>query len=173
MLYFKKANFDDIEKEYIFVRDTPADENGFTNDWHGISREEFEAVALPTMLDHAEGRNLPDGFVPETHLFLWYDDEIVGHFRIRHYLCDSLREGSGHIGYFIRKDCRSRGFGKEGLRLTLPLAWDIIPEDEMYFRVDALNIASQRVILANGGYVHHEAGGKVFMRIPRKRDNVR
>ena len=31
MLYLKEINFDDIEKEYRFVRDIPFDENGFTN----------------------------------------------------------------------------------------------------------------------------------------------
>ena len=31
MLYLKAANFQDIEKEYLFVRDMPVDENGFTN----------------------------------------------------------------------------------------------------------------------------------------------
>ncbi len=41
MLYLKAANYEDIEKEYLFVRDMPEDENGMTNKWHGISREEL------------------------------------------------------------------------------------------------------------------------------------
>ena len=36
MLYLKEINFDDIEKEYLFVRDIPFDENGFMNQWHGL-----------------------------------------------------------------------------------------------------------------------------------------
>lgn len=35
MLKLKEANFDDIEKEWQFVRDMPEDENGLTNDWFG------------------------------------------------------------------------------------------------------------------------------------------
>ena len=31
MLYLKAANVQDIEKEYLFVRDMPVDENGLTN----------------------------------------------------------------------------------------------------------------------------------------------
>ncbi len=31
MLYLKAANFDDISKEYEFIKDLPRDENGFTN----------------------------------------------------------------------------------------------------------------------------------------------
>ena len=45
MLYLKEANYEYIEKEYLFVRDMPTDENGFTNEWHDISREEFEKKA--------------------------------------------------------------------------------------------------------------------------------
>ena len=68
MLYIKEANFEDIEKEYLFVRDMPVDENGLTNQWHGVSREEFEQIALPSMLDFQKGENLPEGYVPAHHM---------------------------------------------------------------------------------------------------------
>lgn len=32
MLYLKVTNYEDIEKEFLFVRDMPIDENGMTND---------------------------------------------------------------------------------------------------------------------------------------------
>ena len=95
MLYVKKANIEDIEKEWAFVRDMPEDENGLTNAWSGISHDDFENKALPDMLRFSRGENLPDWMVPETFLFLWEDDTIVGQFRIRHYLNDALREGGG------------------------------------------------------------------------------
>ena len=41
MLYVKKANLEDIEKEWAFVRDMPEDENGLTNAWPGISHDDF------------------------------------------------------------------------------------------------------------------------------------
>lgn len=167
MLYLKKANYKDAEKEHLFVRDIPEEENSFTNQWHGISREEFERTALPTMMDWGEGRNLPEGYVPETFLFLWDDDVIIGQFRIRHYLCDSLRKGAGHIGYFIAKEYRGKGYGREGLRLTLELARQIIPEDEIYLRVDRHNVPSLRVMLSNGGYIHHEDEHKYYVRIKK------
>uniref|UniRef100_UPI004055B666 GNAT family N-acetyltransferase n=1 Tax=Acetatifactor sp. TaxID=1872090 RepID=UPI004055B666 len=147
MLFLKEANFEDIEKEYLFVRDMPIDENGLTNEWHGIAREDFEEKALKTMIAYSKGEHLPEGFVPETFLFLWNDDEIVGQFRIRHFLCESLREGAGHIGYFIHKNNRGRGYGTEGLRLTLEVARTIIPEDEIYLRVNRDNKASLKVML--------------------------
>ena len=59
MIYLKEANFEDIEKEYLFVRDMPIDENGLTNPWHKISMEDFENIALPRMLSYSKGENLP------------------------------------------------------------------------------------------------------------------
>ena len=167
MLYLKEVNYEDIEKEYIFVRDMPVDENGLTNLYHGISREDFEGRALPEMIAFQRGENLPEGYVPETFLFLWEKEEIVGQFRIRHYLCESLRTGAGHIGYFIKKEFRGKRYGTEGLRLTLEIARTIIPEDEIYLRVNKNNPASLQVMLKNGGYIKSEDEDKYYVRIKK------
>lgn len=167
MLSLRKANYEDIEKEYLFVRHMPVDENGLTNEWNGVSREDFENKALKQMISFSKGIDLPEGFVPETFLFLWKDDEIVGQFRIRHYLCESLRTGAGHIGYFIKKEFRSNGYGKEGLRLTLQVARTIIPENEIYLHVNKDNPASLKVMLHNGGHIEYEDEQKYYVRIPR------
>lgn len=167
MLCLKEVNYEDIEKEYIFVRDMPVDENGLTNLYHGISREDFEGRALPEMIAFQRGENLPEGYVPETFLFLWEKEEIVGQFRIRHYLCESLRTGAGHIGYFIKKEFRGKGYGTEGLRLTLEIARTIIPEDEIYLRVNKNNPASLQVMLKNGGYIKSEDEDKYYVRIKK------
>lgn len=166
MLYLKEVNYN-VEKEYSFVRDIPVDENGFTNKWNGISREDFEKEAIKEMIDFQKGENLPEGFVPETFLFLWNDDEIVGQFRIRHYLCESLRVGAGHIGYFIKKEFRRKGYGKEGLKQTLQVARNIISEDEIYLRVNKDNPASLKVMLSNGGYIKDEDESKYYVRIKK------
>ena len=94
MLYVRAANSIDLEKEWQFVKDMPADENGLTNEWPGITKEEFEKTALPEMIKEAVGLGLPDWMVPETYLFLRDDETIVGQFRIRHFLIDALRECS-------------------------------------------------------------------------------
>lgn len=167
MIYLKKANFEDAEKEYLFVKDMPVDENGLTNKWNGISREEFLSSALPEMIAFSEGRELPDGYVPETFFFLWDDGEIVGQFRLRHCLCDSLRKGAGHIGYFVKKEYRGRGYGNKGLGLLLKHAKDVIPESEVYLRVNKDNPASLRVILKNGAYIDHEDENKYYLKIKK------
>lgn len=164
MLYLKGSNYDDIEKEYLFVRDIPFDENGFTNQWHGCTREEFDEV-VRKRIAYSKGEELPEGYVPESFFYLWKDDVIVGEFRIRHFLCDSLREGAGHIGYFIGKEYRGKGYATEGLRLTLELAREIVPEEEIYLRVNKDNSASLAVMLKNGGKIDHEGERKYYVRI--------
>ncbi len=167
MLYFKEANFEDIEKEYAFVYAMPEDENGFLNEWYGISLKEFREKALPEMIDFSKGIHLPEGYVPETFLFLWKDDEIVGQFRIRHYLTEALRGGAGHIGYCIKKEFRGLGFAKEGLRMALEIARSIIPEEEVFLRVNKENAASLKVMLHNGGYIEREDEYKYYVRIKK------
>ena len=165
MIYLKKACLEDLEKEWLFVRDMPEDENGLTNAWHNVSREDFAEKALPEMIAFSEGKGLPEGYVPETFFFLWDDDTIVGQFRIRHYLCESLRTGAGHIGQFIGKPYRGKGYGTEGLHMTLEEAHRIVPEEEIYLRVLISNPASLRIMLKNGGRIVGQDEGHYFVRI--------
>lgn len=60
MLFLKTANVEDWEKEYLFVRDMPIDENGFTNEWYGISKEDFEQNAIKAMIAYSKGEQLPE-----------------------------------------------------------------------------------------------------------------
>lgn len=167
MLCLKEFSTDVLEKEYQFIRDMPLDENGITNRWHGISWEHFKKHALHEILSFACGQNLPEGYVPQTFYFLWKQDEIVGQFRIRHYLNESLRTGAGHIGYFIKKEFRGNGYAKEGLRQALQIASVIIPENEIYLRVNKDNPSSLHVMLANGGQVEREDASRYYVRIPK------
>ena len=166
MVFLKKANTEDAEKEWLFVREMPEDENGLINSYHGVSRDVFLNRTLPEMLAFAEGTGLPAGYVPETFFFLWDDDTVVGQFRVRHYLCESLRTGAGHIGYFIAKPFRGKGYGTEGLRLVLEEARHIVPEEEFYLRVNRDNPASLRVMMKNGGRIAAEDETKYYVRIP-------
>ena len=145
----------------------PEDENGLVSQWTGISREEFVTSALPKMLERSKGENLPEGQVPDTVYFLWNEGEIVGQFRLRHYLNDSLRRGAGHIGYYIAPDYRGKNLASEGLRLLLEKAADIVPEKEFYLRLRKGNLASLRVMEKNGGHVVEEDPMHVYVRIPK------
>lgn len=167
MLYLKEANWDDMEKEYEFITNLPANENGFTNPDFGVTRDEFENTVLPRYLNYARGIGLPTGYVPSTEYFLWNDDTIVGLFRIRHKLNGFLRNGAGHIGYGIMKEYRGKGYATEGLRLVVKKAWEIIEEDEIYMSVNKNNPASLQVQIKNGAYIHHEDNTEFYTRIKR------
>ena len=167
MLSLKKATLEDIEKEYIFLRNMPENENGMENEWHGISREDFAAVALPKMLANEKGEGLKPGYVPQTVYFLWEGGKIIGLYHFRHYLCDSLREGAGHIGCYIAPKFRGKGYGSRGLALMAEKAFESIPEDEIYLRVYKYNTPSLRAMLRCGGYIHHEDGEHYFVRIKK------
>lgn len=167
MLYLKEANWEDREKEFLFIAQMPQDENGCINRCFGMTREEFFAKGLPQMIDNAKGIGLPEGYVPATTYFLWEDDEIVGKFSFRHHLSDALRNGGGHIGYGIRKDCRGRGLATEGLRLVLEKARAVVPEEEIYLHAQPHNLASVRVMEKNGGYIHHRDETGFFVRIKK------
>ena len=167
MLYLKEANFEDVEKEYEFIVNTPVDENGFTNSGFGCSYDEFINTILPGYISCSKGENLPEGWVPGTEYFLWDDEAIVGLFRIRHYLNDFLKDGAGHIGYGIKKEYRGKGYATKGLALTIEKAWTIIPEDEIYMSVHKDNPASLQVQLKNRAYIHHEDDKEFYTRIKR------
>ncbi len=158
-----------MDKEWRFARTMPQNENGLVSEWTGISREDFVTAALPKMLAMARGEELPEGYVPETTYFLWSDGEIVGQFRLRHYLNESLRRGAGHIGYYVDPAFRGRNHGSEGLRMLLEMAADIVPEKEYYLRVQKSNPASLRVMEKNGGYITGEDGTYLFVHIPKPR----
>ena len=174
MLYLKPANFDDLEKQHTFVAAEPADENGFLNDYNGISLEDFKSTALPRMIDFSVGKNLPDGYVPETFYFLWSDEGntddrathiIVGELRLRHHLNAALENGSGHVGQFIKKEYRGLGYCTQGLKLLIEEARKIVPENELYLHCNIDNPASLKVMLKNGGVIHHKDQSGYYVRI--------
>ena len=168
MMELRKINLEDALSEWRFVTELPAEENGLENSHHGISYDEYVEKVLPKIMSYEHPENMPDWFVPETIYYLWDGEVLVGEFRIRHHLTEALRNGAGHIGYSIRKDLRGRGYGTVGLKLTLDKAREIIPEDEVFFRVRKDNLASKRVLEKNGAYVTGEDDEHLFMRIQKR-----
>lgn len=163
----RKINTEDAKAQWEYTTELPFDENGLTNPFHGVSYEKYINEVLPAMISYENPVDMPDWFVPETYYYLWDENCLVGEFRIRHYLTDALRNGAGHIGYSILKDCRGKGYGTAGLALTLQIAGRIVPEEEIFLRVNKDNIASQKVMLKNGAYPAGEDELHYYMRIPK------
>ena len=167
MVELRKINTKDAYAQWQYAAALPADENGLTNPYYGVSYDEYISKVLPELISYEHPVHMPDWFVPETYYYLWDEGRLVGEFRIRHHLTEALRNGAGHIGYSIKRDERGKGYGTAGLKLTLLEAKKIVPEDEIYLRVNKDNIASQKVMLKNGGKIVGEDEGHFFVRIQK------
>ena len=165
MLHLKQFSRKDIQKEYTFFQQFKS-ENGFENPYYNLDYAKFKTDAVKERLNSHRGIT-KDCLVPDTFYFLYHDEKIVGLFKLRHHLNSFLEEGPGHIGYFILKEYRNRGFATIGLRLLIDKIKSnhLIKEDEIYFEVNRNNIASLRVIKKSGAYFHHITKDKIYARI--------
>ena len=111
-----------------------------------------------TTNDHT---NLKPGHIPRSFFWLLNDTgEAIGIVRMWHYLNKSLQERTGHISYYVRQDQRGKGCGSEALHLALKELAKV-GEKRALIVADLDNIASTKVILANGGKLESVGkGGK-------------
>jgi predicted acetyltransferase len=107
----------------------------------------------------------PAGWVTGTYLWMVDDEEVVGRISLRHDLTPWLLEVGGHIGYAVRPSARRRGFATRALALMLPIAAEhgINP---VLVTCDDTNVASRRVIEANGGVLEDLRNGKLRFWVP-------
>jgi predicted acetyltransferase len=126
--------------------------------------EEFEDY-LERVEKFPEGIGLPDGFVPETVLWLVDQDEFIGEASIRHVLNYSLLRVGGHIGYLIRPSKRKKGFGTKILKLSLKVAKSLGIKKAL-LTCDETNIGSAKIIEKNGGIL--EDATDMGQGLPRK-----
>ena len=106
---------------------------------------------LARMEDFRNERNLPEGWVGATTLWL-VDDEaqrFLGQIDIRHRLTPSLERYGGHIGYAIRLGEWGKGYGTQMLALALPHA-KALGIARCLITCDDDNPGSARVMEKNG-----------------------
>lgn len=166
ILLLKEINFNDAAQEYQFFQEVPS-ENGYINPFYQMDYAAFIACGIPECMDYAQGKNLPEGYVPATRFFLWNDDKIVGVFHLRHYLNEALYHGSGHIGYAIHPNYRGQGYATKGLALALKEIVKLpgFTGSEVFLHCNKTNPASLRIMLNNGGYIHHQDDEGYYVRI--------
>ncbi len=104
---------------------------------------------------HAEGKNLPVGYVPQSDFWLVDGNKYIGHAGIRHELNEHLISIGGHIGYSIRPGKRGKGYGNKILELALPKAKEL-GIDRVLLTCDETNIASRKIIERNGGFLENQ-----------------
>lgn len=166
MLELKPLHPDDAREIYHCLRDIPP-ENGLENAAYGMDYEVYISTEVPRCLQYAAGRDLKPGHVPDTYYFLWDNGKPVAWFKFRHYLTEALANGGGHIGYGVCRSERGKGYATQGLSMLLEIARKVIPEDEIYLACKKNNIASLKVMLANGAYIHHEDDEEYYTRIQK------
>lgn len=112
--------------------------------------------------ERAEGKHMPEGYVPDSVFWLVDNGEYIGRISIRHYLNDHLKEVGGHIGYDIRPSKRQQGYGGKILALALPKVRELGITDVL-ITCDATNVGSRKIIEKNGGVLENQvpnpAGG--------------
>lgn len=103
--------------------------------------------------------------VPYTNWWIVDDEGYAGRVSLRHVLNDHLFRVGGHIGYEVRPSKRRRGYGTAALRLALPHAV-ALGIDPALVTCDVDNVASRRIIEANGGVLENELDGKLRFWVP-------
>ena len=120
----------------------------------GTGEEVTDEVGFAALLArherYAAGRDLPEGHVAATTLWLVDGDVYLGRISIRHALNDALTRIGGHIGYDVRPSRRRQGHGTRMLALALPRA-EALGIARALITCDHDNIASRRMILRFGG----------------------
>lgn len=103
------------------------------------------------------GQNIKEGKVPATTYLVITEDEnkLIGMVDIRHRLNTFLANYGGHIGYSVRASERNKGYGKQILKETLKICKDMRLDNVLVTCLKG-NIASEKVIKANGGYFDKE-----------------
>ena len=117
--------------------------------------------------DAAAGRNVPEGYVPSTHLWLVCGGRILGEANLRHGLTRALADYGGHIGYEVRPSERNKGYATRLLSLVLARARQM-GLVRVLVTCAAANVASAHIIQKNGGVLASEsfspAAGRVTQR---------
>lgn len=127
--------------------------------------EGFARYVAVELADRRPEAPRPVGHVPCSNLWWVEGEEYLGRIAVRHRLTDGLREVGGHIGYDVRRSRRGEGHATAMLAATLPVAGRL-GIDPALVTCDDDNIASRKVIEANGGLLEDERHGKLRFWIP-------
>ena len=142
-----------VKTAYLVAEQADSIARGKPTDWLDDASEDFAGFVAARRGVHQRWG------VPAT--ILWYvsGQYYLGTLVIRHELTDELAEVGGHIGYHVVTPWLRQGHATrmlaEGLRRARKLGLDRVL---LTCAVD--NVASKRVILANGGRADGRRGGE-------------
>ncbi|MCC1489076.1 GNAT family N-acetyltransferase [Bacillus tropicus] len=141
----------DLQDEYLDFYNEWKDSGETMIPWV-ISKDPSNFPAMvQELLDAHNGVNLPQSWVPDSTYWLVTDNNrIVGAVNIRHSLTEHLFNAGGHIGYGIRPSERRKGYATKLLELSLEKTKKLNITRALVV-CDAVNTASEKTILHNGG----------------------
>jgi predicted acetyltransferase len=127
---------------------------------HWDDPDAFAGYTAALRAEALEDTPRPPGWVPSTTLW-WVDGPAyLGRIAVRHRLTKSLLERGGHIGYDVRPTARRRGHATTMLRAVRPVCRELGIASALV-TCDVDNLASRKVIEANGGLFEDERHGKL------------
>jgi len=136
--------------------------------WYGQSwatPEGFASYVADLRAEALEQTPRAAGLVPATTLWWMSGPDYFGRLAIRHRLTPLLLEVGGHIGYDVRPSGRRRGYATAMLCAAVPIA-HMLGIDPVLITCDEDNVASRRVIEANGGVYEDQRGEKLRFWVP-------
>ncbi|MEZ0494114.1 GNAT family N-acetyltransferase [Kineococcus sp. TBRC 1896] len=131
----------------------------------GTDDAQFDDWVDRLAADAREGTPRPEGFVPSTNLWWVEGAEYLGRVQVRHRLTPRLRDLGGHVGYWIVPAARRRGHATRMLAAALPVA-NALGLECVLVTCDDDNVASRKVIEANGGLFQERRGVKLRFWVP-------
>ncbi len=142
------------------------DLRSWTGSWE--TAEGFARYVADVRAKADESAVLPPNWVHST-TWWWVDGgEYVGRIALRHRLTRFLLDVGGHIGYDVRPTARRRGHATAMLAAVLPEAHEM-GIDPALLTCDVDNLASRKVIEANGGELEDARAGKLRFWVPTAR----
>lgn len=110
---------------------------------------------LTGMQHRHTGEQLPAGYVRENFYLCYEGARLVGVFSLKFELTEFLLNYGGHVGYAARPSDRNRGLATQMLKQGAELA-KAFGFDRLLCICDDGNIASEKVILKNGGVLENK-----------------
>ncbi|WP_028856005.1 GNAT family N-acetyltransferase [Psychrilyobacter atlanticus] len=153
-IYLKKLELEEPIEIFNLLQETVKEEWGLLD---SMTTEEFPKY-LEDKYNEDLGINLKNGRVPQTNYWLYVDEIPCGLIVLRRRISEPLVKRGGHIGYYIKKDYRKKGYGQKMLGLCL----DLLREegmDKVLITCDIDNKGSQKIIEGNRGILENIIDG--------------
>ena len=154
-----KLSTDNYEP-FSLMDEIGSNENEFKNTAHGMTIQQFKKW-LMEQDNWANGKGLPNGYVPQLIYWFYCDGKPIGMGKIRLGLTADSRLIGGNVGYAIGESYRGRGYGTAFLKLLISEAKSLnLPE--ILLTVEKNNLASKRVVEKVGGKMIKETSERWY-----------